>query len=293
MRTRARFARLLLLVSTSLLVAGSAAAQTENIDPDGDGHQYAWGENIGWLNAEPDGGNGTQVADFALTGWMWAENIGWVSLSCTNTSVCGATPYGVANDGAGQLSGFAWSENAGWVNFAPSTCAGDPTCGVKIDPATGYFSGRAWSENDGWITFSSGPPETWTVRSSWCQGFSGPPGLVTALKLGKTGTEVVLSWAAPPLVVRRRRGTAFDVAGERRELRSSHQALYREPDSGNVRRGSGNAASRRRRLVRGAQLELPWTCQLRRRHALAVGKPGRRDRRVAARLSLRRETPRA
>jgi len=197
MRNRARFARLLLLVSMSLLVASRAAAQNENIDPDGDGHQYAWGENIGWLNAEPDGGNGTQVADFALTGWMWAENIGWVSLSCTNTSVCAATPYGVANDGSGQLSGFAWSENAGWVNFSPSTCAGDPTCGVKIDPATGYFSGRAWSENDGWITFSSGPPETWTVRSSWCQGISGPPGVVTALKAAKIGTEVVLSWAAP------------------------------------------------------------------------------------------------
>ena len=196
MRNRVRIARLLLLVSMSLLIARRAAAQTENIDPDGDGHQYAWGENIGWLNAEPDGGNGVQVADFALTGWMWAENIGWVSLSCTNTSVCGATPYGVANDGAGQLSGFAWSENDGWINFAPTTCAGDPTCGVKIDPATGYFSGRAWSENAGWITFSSGAPETWTVRASWCQGFSGPPGVVTGLTLAKTGPEVVLSWSA-------------------------------------------------------------------------------------------------
>ena len=115
MRNRARFARLLLLVSMSLLVASRAAAQNENIDPDGDGHQYAWGENIGWLNAEPDGGNGTQVADFALTGWMWAENIGWVSLSCTNTSVCAATPYGVANDGSGQLSGFAWRARLGCV----------------------------------------------------------------------------------------------------------------------------------------------------------------------------------
>jgi len=217
MRNRAQSARLLLFVSMSLLIATSAMAQSENIDPDGDGHQYAWGENVGWLNAEPDGGNGASVADFALTGWLWGENIGWVSLSCTNTSVCGATQYGVANDGSGQLSGFAWSENSGWINFAPSTCAGDPTCGVKIDPATGYFSGRAWGENIGWITFSSGTPETWTARASWCQGISGPPGVVTALKLAKSVPEITLSWAASP-------GASWSdaVEGTMSTLRSSH-----------------------------------------------------------------------
>jgi hypothetical protein len=194
---RAQSAPLLLLFSASLLIATSAAAQSENIDPANDGHQFAWGENVGWLNAEPDGGNGASVSDFGLTGWMWGENIGWVSLSCTNTSVCGSSQYGVGNDGSGQLSGFAWNENAGWINFAPTTCAGDPTCGVKIDVATGYFSGRAWGENVGWITFSDGPPAEWTARSSWCQGVLGPPGLVTALTLAKSGPEVVLSWTAP------------------------------------------------------------------------------------------------
>jgi hypothetical protein len=199
MRNRARSEPLALLFAVSLLLATNAAAQSENIDPAGDGHQYAWGENVGWLNAEPsgDGGNGAQVADFVLTGWLWGENIGWVSLSCTNTSVCGTSQYGVGNDGSGKLSGFAWSENAGWINFAPTTCAGDPTCGVRIDPATGYFSGRAWGENIGWITFSKGPPAEWTARTSWCQGLSGPPGVVTGLTLGKSGSEVVLTWTAP------------------------------------------------------------------------------------------------
>jgi len=35
-------------------VAGPALA-TDNIDPDDTGAQFAWGENTGWLNAEPGG----------------------------------------------------------------------------------------------------------------------------------------------------------------------------------------------------------------------------------------------
>jgi hypothetical protein len=138
---------------------------------------------------------------------MWGENIGWISLSCDNTSVCGTTQFGVTNDGSGHLSGFAWSENVGWINFAPTTCLGDPTCGVRIDPATGYFSGRGWAENVGWITFSPGGPADWTARTSWCQGTSAAPGPATALALAKVQASVVLSWTAPD-------GAAwFDVVG--------------------------------------------------------------------------------
>jgi hypothetical protein len=188
----------LLFLFVALLAAGSAAA-AENIDPVGDGHQYAWGENVGWINAEPseNGGNGVEVTDFKLNGWLWGENIGWVSLTCDNTSACGVTPFGVANDGSGHLSGLAWSENTGWVDFAPTTCLPDPTCGVKIDPVTGYFSGRAWDENVGWISFSSGAPETWTARTSWCQGTLATPGPVSGLTLRRTGTDLLLTWTAP------------------------------------------------------------------------------------------------
>lgn len=115
-----------------ILLAGGLAF-AENIDPGGDGSQYAWGENVGWFNAEPsgDGGPGMQVSDFELTGYLWGENVGWVNLSCKNASTCGTTDYGVINDGQGALSGYAWSENAGWINFAPGTG------GVLIDVATG------------------------------------------------------------------------------------------------------------------------------------------------------------
>src|SRR6185436_12450154 len=212
MRNRGAF----LLVA--LLGAAGAALAGENIDPAADGHQYAWGENVGWINAEPsdDGGNGVEVTDFALRGFMWGENIGWISLSCDNTGVCGTTPFGIVNEGSGQLSGYAWSENSGWINFAPTTCLQDPTCGVKIDPATGYFSGRAWGENVGWVTLSPGAPETWTTRTSWCQGTPAAPGPVAGLALAKQSGEVSLSWSVPA-------GAAwFDVvAGSLGVLRSS------------------------------------------------------------------------
>jgi hypothetical protein len=194
----------LVLLFLLLVSAGGggigAASGAENIDPSNDGHQYAWGENVGWINAEPseDGGNGVEVGNFGLLGWMWGENIGWINMSCANDGVCATTLFGVTNDGYGVLSGFAWGENAGWINFAPDTCAPDPTCGVRIDPGTGYFSGRAWGENIGWMTFSPGPPEEWTARTSWCQGVAGLPGPGIVLLVGKAGSSAVLSWSGLP-----------------------------------------------------------------------------------------------
>src|SRR6059036_871051 len=63
----------------------------ENIDPASDGSQYAYAENVGWINAEPfgNGGPGLQVDDFEVTGFMWGENVGWINLSREVTSTCG------------------------------------------------------------------------------------------------------------------------------------------------------------------------------------------------------------
>ena len=51
------------LLSAVLVLSAASAVLAENVDPAGDGSQYAWGENIGWLNAEPqgDGGPGLTV----------------------------------------------------------------------------------------------------------------------------------------------------------------------------------------------------------------------------------------
>jgi len=127
----------LLIIALITLLAPSAHA--ENIDPDNDGSQYAWGENLGWINFEPSYGSGITVTNSAVSGYAWGENIGWIKLD----PVFG----GVVNDGNGNLSGYAWGENVGWINF-------DPTGGGVSINACGEFDGYAWGENIGWISFN-------------------------------------------------------------------------------------------------------------------------------------------
>jgi hypothetical protein len=142
-----------------LVLLGIAAIHaSETIDPDNDGSQYAWAENIGWLNAEPgrNGGPGMSITPDTVEGWLWAENVGWISLACANTSSCAAAEYRVTNDGGGNLSGYGWAENIGWISFS---CENTGSCsstdyGVVVDTMTGDLSGRAWSENSGWVSLS-------------------------------------------------------------------------------------------------------------------------------------------
>jgi len=152
------FARIFFpLVAALVLFFFTPLYAEENIDPDDDGSRFAYGENIGWLNADPanSGGAGIEVTESKLTGYIWAENIGWISLSCDNNNVCATSDYGVTNDGNGNLSGYAWSENVGWISFS---CENNSFCntvsyGVTIDLVTKEFSGYAWGENIGWIKF--------------------------------------------------------------------------------------------------------------------------------------------
>jgi len=161
----------------TLALSGSAVL-AENIDPNSDDSQYAYGENIGWLNAEPlgDGGPGVEVEVSKLTGYIWAENVGWVSLSCENTSSCDTVYFGVTNDGSGSLSGYGWGENVGWISFSCENTGGCGTVdhGVTIDPFTGEFGGHAWGENVGWIAFSSTGAVPFGVVTAWpenqCEG---------------------------------------------------------------------------------------------------------------------------
>jgi hypothetical protein len=134
----------------------------ENIDPSDDDSQYAYGENVGWLNFEPNEGPGVKVSDVNLTGYVWAENIGWIILDPND-----ADPNtGVSNDGTGLLTGLAWGENVGWINFNPKV-PGDPNhYGVTIGH-DGNFAGWAWGENIGWIHFSSTAPVAYKVQTSW------------------------------------------------------------------------------------------------------------------------------
>jgi hypothetical protein len=149
-----------------ILLAGFLApiAVAENIDPYNNNSQFAWGENIGWVNFEPSLGSGVSAADYRLTGYAWGENIGWINLSCRNADTCGTAEFGVANDGAGNLSGFAWGENVGWINFNPMVPGDETRYGVTIDD-NGNFSGWAWGENIGWIRFNSAAPVAFKVQA--------------------------------------------------------------------------------------------------------------------------------
>jgi len=157
------FRQTLSIIFSLVLLLFCSAVYAENIDPNDNDSQYAYGENVGWLNAEPSGdevpGPGVDVTDSALTGYMWCENIGWINLSPVNYG-------GVSNDGSGNLSGYAWSENAGWINFAPLYAV------VTIDPDTGEFSGFAWGENIGWINFAQNTGGR--VKTEWRGDDEGP-----------------------------------------------------------------------------------------------------------------------
>jgi len=134
----------------------------ENIDPNDDGSQYAYGENVGWLNFEPNEGPGVTVSDANLTGYVWAENIGWINLDPNDTD----PNTGVNNDGTGLLTGFAWGENVGWINFNPKVPGDTNHYGVTIDH-DGNFNGWAWGENIGWIHFRASSPVVYKVQTAW------------------------------------------------------------------------------------------------------------------------------
>lgn len=190
---------MILLLACAVLCAGPARA--ENVDPLNDDAQYAWGENVGWFNAEPlgDGGPGLQVDDFEVTGWLWGENVGWVSLSCKNTMSCNNVPYGVIHDGAGHLSGFAWAENVGYINFYPlaDDGTGSGPVQVTIDLATGFIGGWAWGENIGWVVFDYMTSSQNRVRTSWsCSAAGGAPAGIPVLMVDEMGPESLLSWSA-------------------------------------------------------------------------------------------------
>jgi hypothetical protein len=162
----------------SVLICCTNLSYAENIDPCDDGSQYAYGENVGWVNFEPNvaGPNvGATVSSNKLTGFIWAENIGWINLDPNDSD----PNTGVTNDGAGNLSGYAWGENVGWLNFDPNVPGDSNDYGVTID-IYGNFDGWAWGENIGWIHFQASGGTSivdWDVLANfvaqWLQDGSG------------------------------------------------------------------------------------------------------------------------
>ncbi len=144
---------------TAALLAATLAARAGDTRTD-PAQKYAWGENVGWLNAHSDHHTATIYYDEGTGGWLsghlWAENIGWIVMGSAgggpylNTT---AKNWGVNLAADGKLSGFAWGENVGWINFEQTH--GKPA----VDPANGEFSGHAWGENIGWVKFRGLSPD--------------------------------------------------------------------------------------------------------------------------------------
>ena len=138
------------ILTTLLIVSGVCLAVT-TVDP---AHPYAYGANIGWINAEADGTNGAVIGRDYCSGWMWGANIGWICLGDGSplNHYSYANDYegdfGVNHDGAGRLRGYAWGANIGWVAFEEQ---GEP----RVDLLTGDLSGYAWGANIGWISLSN------------------------------------------------------------------------------------------------------------------------------------------
>jgi hypothetical protein len=99
-------------------------------------NNYAWGENLGWINFGCTNCT-VHVTDTAVTGDVWSQQYGWINLSPTDG--------GVTNDGNGNLGGTAWSSGLGWIGFS----------GVVIH-SSGLFTGVAGTQGSpaGRINFS-------------------------------------------------------------------------------------------------------------------------------------------
>jgi len=117
-------------------------------------HKFAYGANVGWIDARGDTNRGAIIGEFVCSGYLYAANVGWIHLG-SNAPANGiqyqnnsATDYGVNNDGLGNLRGFAFGANIGWINFESS---GAP----KVDLRTGELSGSVYSANCGWISLSN------------------------------------------------------------------------------------------------------------------------------------------
>lgn len=76
---------------------------------DGEMTGYAWSENFGWINLNPDSAGVENDGDGNLSGFAWGANIGWINFDPENG--------GVTVDDDGYFSGAAWGQNSGWIIF--------------------------------------------------------------------------------------------------------------------------------------------------------------------------------
>jgi hypothetical protein len=117
-------------------------------------NRYAYGANLGWMNAVADTNNGAVIGAYYCWGNIYSANVGWINLgsgspvnlySYQNNT---ALDFGINTDGSGNLRGYAYGANIGWITFEAN---GAP----HVNLLTGQLSGSVWSANCGWISLSN------------------------------------------------------------------------------------------------------------------------------------------
>ena len=157
-----------IIALTALLAFFSPKTKADlntNINPDTLQH-FSWNNLIGWFNFYDT--NTVNVTNTELTGYA-SSSVGDVSLDCATTrdgNVCGASAYGVKNDGNGLLYGYGWNKNVGWISFncnqpdyGINICVNSDYL-VRINIATGNFNGFGWNPIVGWVSFNCANPGT-------------------------------------------------------------------------------------------------------------------------------------
>ena len=118
-------------------------------------NHYAYGANVGWLEARGDITNGAVIGEYVCSGYLYGANIGWVHLgsgaptSGVRYGNAAANDFGVNHDAYGNLNGYAYGANVGWIAF--ETNYGNP----RVNLLTGELSGYAYGANIGWISLSN------------------------------------------------------------------------------------------------------------------------------------------
>jgi hypothetical protein len=166
-----------------LMLGHQTSFGASTIDP---GNPYAYGANIGWINAEGDVVNGAMIGQAFCSGYLYGANIGWINIG-DGSPVSGmaygnasASDYGINHDGFGNLRGYAYGANIGWIHFENT---GDP----EVDLLSGALSGYAWGANVGWIDLSGVVTLSLAILDTDADGIS------DAWEYGHTNTLSVLS----------------------------------------------------------------------------------------------------
>ena len=171
------------------LATAAGAASTVDV-----ANRYAYGANVGWLDARANATNGAAIGQYFCTGYVWSANCGWIGLGNGPTNGWryvneSAADWGVNHDCAGYLWGYAYGANVGWILFEQSW--GRP----RIDLLTGALSGYAWSANLGWIGLSNA--QAFVQTDSFFSGAdSDGDGLPDPWELSRAGNLTTLSGGA-------------------------------------------------------------------------------------------------